>query len=175
MVHTSFRSNNNSRLLFRLTFARCTCLQLATAILGRQLCECLKCTHEIQHAKKRSGAPEKSAHPPRYVCLTHTSVLLYGAETWRTTKASMKKIQTFINQCLRRILRIHWPEIISYETLWARTQQTPVEEDIRRRIWRWLGHTLRKPPSCIGRQAPKLEPPRSKKERETTEHLAAGA
>ena len=33
------------------------------------------------------------------------SVLLYGVETWRTTKASMKKIQTFINQCLRRILR----------------------------------------------------------------------
>ena len=65
----------------------------------------------------------------------------------------MKKIQTFINQCLRRILRIHWPEIISNETLWARTQQTPVEEDIQRRRWRWLGHTLRKPRSCIGRQA----------------------
>ena len=81
------------------------------------------------------------------------SVLLYGAETWRTTKASMKKIQTFINQCLRRILRIHWPETISNENLWARTQQTPVEEDIRQRRWRWLGHTLRKPPSNISRQA----------------------
>ena len=81
------------------------------------------------------------------------SVLLYGAETWRTTKAFMKKIQSFINQCLRRILRIQWPEIISNETLWARTQQNPVEEDIRRRRWRWLGHTLRKPPGCIGRQA----------------------
>ena len=28
-----------------------------------------------------------------------------------------------------------------------------MEEDIRRRRWRWLGHTLRKPTSCIGRQA----------------------
>ena len=82
------------------------------------------------------------------------SVLLYGAETWRTTKASsMKKIQTFINQCLRRILGIHWPETISTENLWARVQQTPVEEDIRRRRWRLLGHTLRKPPSSTGRQA----------------------
>ena len=81
------------------------------------------------------------------------SVLLYGAETWRITKASIKKIQTFINQCLRRILRIHWPETISNENLWARTQQTPVEEDIRQRRWRWLGHTLRKPPSSISRQA----------------------
>ena len=60
------------------------------------------------------------------------SVLLHGAESWQTTKASMKKIQTFINQCLRRILRIHWPETISNENLWARAQQTPVEEDIRR-------------------------------------------
>ena len=50
------------------------------------------------------------------------SVLLYGAETWRITKASIKKIQTFINQCLRRILRIHWPETISNENLLARTQ-----------------------------------------------------
>lgn len=62
-------------------------------------------------------------------------VLLYGAEPWQTTKASMKKIQSFINQCLSRILRIHWPETISNENLWARTQQTPVEEDIRQRIF----------------------------------------
>ena len=81
------------------------------------------------------------------------SVLLYGAETWQITKASMNKIQTFINQCLRRILRIHWPETISNENLWARTQQTPVEKDIRQRRWRWLGHTLRKPSSSISRQA----------------------
>jgi hypothetical protein len=32
------------------------------------------------------------------------SVLLYGAETWRTTVNTTKKIQTFINNCLRRIL-----------------------------------------------------------------------
>ena len=81
------------------------------------------------------------------------SVLLYGAERWRTTKASMKRIQTFINQCLRRILKIHWPETISNENLWARTQQTPMEEDIRRRKRRWLSHTLLKPPGSIGRQA----------------------
>jgi len=34
------------------------------------------------------------------------SVMLYGSETWRTTKAFMKKIQTFFNTCLRRILNI---------------------------------------------------------------------
>lgn len=34
------------------------------------------------------------------------SVLLYGAETWRTTKTTIRKVQTFINSCLGRILQI---------------------------------------------------------------------
>ena len=29
------------------------------------------------------------------------SVLLYGSETWRTTKKTTRKVQTFINNCLR--------------------------------------------------------------------------
>jgi hypothetical protein len=33
-------------------------------------------------------------------------VLLYGAETWRTTKAMLSKIQRFINYCLRQIMNI---------------------------------------------------------------------
>ena len=40
-------------------------------------------------------------------------VLLYGAETWRTTAVNLTRIQSFINNCLRRILRIHWPDKIS--------------------------------------------------------------
>lgn len=81
------------------------------------------------------------------------SVLLYGAETWRTTKANHQKVQTFINTCLRRILNIHWPEKISNEDLWQRTQQRPIAEEIVRRRWGWLGHTLRKPSNNITRQS----------------------
>ena len=95
------------------------------------------------------------------VCLFNSNikwVLLYGAETWRTINALMKKIQTFINQCLRGLLRIHWPETISNENLWARTQQTPVEEDIPQRRYSWLCRMLRKPPSSIGRQALNWKP-----------------
>ena len=33
------------------------------------------------------------------------SVLLYGAETWRINKITINKVQTFINKCLRRILK----------------------------------------------------------------------
>ncbi|VDO90435.1 unnamed protein product [Schistosoma margrebowiei] len=35
------------------------------------------------------------------------AVLLYGAETWRTTTTIIKKAQVFINSCLRKILNIH--------------------------------------------------------------------
>ncbi|VDO83765.1 unnamed protein product [Schistosoma mattheei] len=41
------------------------------------------------------------------------TVLLYGAETWTTTKTIIQKIQVFINSCLSKILRIGWPDTIS--------------------------------------------------------------
>ncbi|VDP85855.1 unnamed protein product [Schistosoma mattheei] len=40
------------------------------------------------------------------------TVLMYGAETWRTTKVFIEKIQVFINSCLREIIHIHWPDTI---------------------------------------------------------------
>ncbi|KAK7097424.1 hypothetical protein V1264_004408 [Littorina saxatilis] len=84
---------------------------------------------------------------------TVKSVLLYGAETWRTTVAITRKIQTFINTCLRKILRIRWPDTISNKDLWQRTKQLSVEQDILQRRFRWIGHTLRKTTTSITRQA----------------------
>ncbi|KAH9588358.1 hypothetical protein MS3_00005789 [Schistosoma haematobium] len=81
------------------------------------------------------------------------TVLLYGAETWRTTKAIIQKIQVFINNYLRKILQIHWPDTISNNVLWERTNQIPAEEEIRKKRWKWIGHTLRKAPNCVTRQA----------------------
>ena len=80
-------------------------------------------------------------------------VLLYGAETWRITNTTINKVQTFVNNCLRRILQIHWPDTISNSELWEKTQQRPVEEEIRRRRWAWIGHSLRKPVTSTTRQA----------------------
>jgi len=53
------------------------------------------------------------------------SVLLYGCETWLMTKEIQCKIQTFVNRCLRYILRIWWPNIIS--------NKRPVESNRTRR------------------------------------------
>ncbi|VDP24076.1 unnamed protein product [Schistosoma margrebowiei] len=71
------------------------------------------------------------------------AVPLYGAETWRTTTTTIKKVQVFINSCLRKILNIHWLDTISNSLLWERTNRIPAEEEIRKIRWKWIGHTLR--------------------------------
>jgi len=81
------------------------------------------------------------------------SVLLYGSETWRVTKTSTSKLQTFINRCLRNILNIRWPEIIPNQQLWDKMNQAPIGQQIMKRKWGWIGHTLRKPVSNVTRQA----------------------
>ena len=81
------------------------------------------------------------------------SVMPYGSQTWRTTMTNRNKLQTFVNRCLRNILDIRWREIISKEELWARIKQAPVEEDIKKGKWGWIGHTLRKSPSNVTRNA----------------------
>nr|KAG5714565.1 hypothetical protein BaRGS_007011 [Batillaria attramentaria] len=93
------------------------------------------------------------------------SVLLYGCETWRTTKTMQQKIQTFLNTCLRRIFNIRWPEKIRNEELWERAGQEPVAKQILRRKWGWIGHTLRKPASSTTRQALTWNPQGEKEER----------
>ena len=86
------------------------------------------------------------------------SVLLYGCETWRQTRQITHKIQVFINKCLRRIIRCFWPNKISDKELHRQTSQEDIETDIRRRKWRWIGHTLRKPADDVTRMALEWNP-----------------
>ena len=81
------------------------------------------------------------------------SVLLYGCETWLVTKNIQRKLQTFVNRCLRYILRIWWPNIISNKDLWKVTRQEDINVEIRKRKFRWIGHTLRKEDGEIPKRA----------------------
>ena len=49
-----------------------------------------------------------------------------------------------MNRCLRYILRIWWPNIISNKDFWKATGQEDTNLEIRKRKFRWIGHTLRK-------------------------------
>ena len=77
------------------------------------------------------------------------SILLYGSETWKLMKKIITQLQTFTNRRLRYILGVWWPKKISNDELWQCTQQERIEVTIRRRKWRWIGHTFRKPATNI--------------------------
>ena len=81
------------------------------------------------------------------------SVLLYGSESWKYTKTMALKLQVFINTCLRWILHIKWPDHISNQELWQKTNQEPIAITIKRQKWKWVGHTLRKNQNSIPRSA----------------------
>ena len=71
-------------------------------------------------------------------------VLLYGCEAWKLTAAEEKKLDRFQFTCLRRILRIWWPQRTRNDTISQITGVTKISEEIRRRRWNWIGHVLRK-------------------------------
>ncbi|KAG5671817.1 hypothetical protein PVAND_001992 [Polypedilum vanderplanki] len=73
-------------------------------------------------------------------------------------KALNHNLQIFVNKCLRAICGIYYPEKISNTDLYARTGQQLIANNIGKRKWSWIGHTLRKSPEDITRQALSLEP-----------------
>jgi len=55
------------------------------------------------------------------------SVLLYICETWITTNQITRRLQIFVNKCLRRIMNIKWTDKITKEELWRITHQRSTE------------------------------------------------
>jgi hypothetical protein len=79
------------------------------------------------------------------------AVLLYGCETWEVTNSITQKLQSFINRGLRRILNVRWPDVINNIMLWEKTGEKPKELQIKKRKWKWIGHTIRKDQNAVER------------------------
>ena len=91
------------------------------------------------------------------------TVLLYGSECWRVITTEMNKLNSFHNDCLRKICRIFWPNKISNADLYTKTKEKDIESQITTRRLRWLGHVLRMnkvrhPNKCL-----RWEPPGGKR------------
>ena len=63
------------------------------------------------------------------------SVLLYTCETWQTTNQITRRLQIFVNKCLRQRMNIKWTETIMNEELWRITHQKSIENQIKSRKW----------------------------------------
>ena len=60
-------------------------------------------------------------------------VLLYGCETWKMTKGDEKKLDAFLFNCSRAILRIGWPVRMSNERIIEMTRINRIGDEIRPR------------------------------------------
>jgi len=87
-------------------------------------------------SKLRSVWPSKSQRKGTKIRIFNAyvkSLLLYGCETWLVTKGIQRKLQTFVKRCLRYILRIWWPKIISNKDLWKVTRQEDINVEIKKK------------------------------------------
>jgi hypothetical protein len=50
-----------------------------------------------------------------------SSVLLYGCETQKVTKMITHQLQTFTSHFLHHIINMRWPDVMSNEELWDKT------------------------------------------------------
>jgi len=102
----------------------------------------------------KESAVFKNVHDSRGIDRAAESIIIlkYKIEIWKVAKTTTSKLQVFVNRSLRRILNIHWPEVISNEELWRRADETEIYIQIKRRKWNWIGHTLRKGHDIIERE-----------------------
>jgi hypothetical protein len=66
-------------------------------------------------------------------------------------------LQTF-NRYLSNILNIRWPEVISNHNLWGRTGHVPIDQEIQKGKWGWIGHKVQKSTLNITRQSLEWNP-----------------
>ena len=70
-------------------------------------------------------------------------VLLYGSETWKINEGHNRKLDAFVFKCLKRILQIRWPYIMSNQDILAKTKLKTISTEVKLRRWKWVGHILR--------------------------------
>ncbi|XP_071171213.1 uncharacterized protein [Mytilus edulis] len=61
------------------------------------------------------------------------------------TDKDINRLSSFHNTCLRKIMKIFWPNKISNKDLHEMTNTKDMETLLIQKIWRWLGHVIRKP------------------------------
>jgi len=85
------------------------------------------------------------------------STLLYGAESWPLSVTQMKKLEAAHHKFQRRLLEITWRDKVKNEDIRKNTGLRKLEDIIKERRLRWLGHILRMDNSIVARQATQWE------------------
>jgi hypothetical protein len=80
--------------------------------------------------------------------------LLYECEHGKRREIR-KKLKSYVNRC---ILGIWWPNVISIEDLWVRTEQKEIWKEIRCQSWKCIGHILRQENESIAKKVLEWNP-----------------
>ena len=86
------------------------------------------------------------------------SILLYGCEAWKMTEADEHRLDVFFHKCLRRILKIYWPVIITNEVVRDLANMEKLSTMVKIRRWKYIGHISRKDNKCNERIALRWTP-----------------
>jgi len=71
------------------------------------------------------------------------TTLLYGSETWSTTRKQDDRLDAFDTRCLRIILKIRWWHYRRNSDIREITQQPYISTFLKKHRLRWYGHMLR--------------------------------
>jgi len=72
-----------------------------------------------------------------------SSIFLYNSELWTLTKELENKINVFQRSLMKKLLKIHYPFLITNIELYKRMNMNEWSKEIRIRRMKWLGHLLR--------------------------------
>ena len=53
-----------------------------------------------------------------------------------------QKVRYIFFKCLRRILQIRWPYVVSNRDILAKTKLKTISTEVKLRKWKWVGHIL---------------------------------
>ena len=85
------------------------------------------------------------------------SVMLYGAETWPTTREIERRVRSADCRMLRYMAGVRWEDYVSNEEVVRRCGLEDVVSVMRRRRLRWYGHVERRDEEHILRRAMEME------------------
>ncbi len=70
------------------------------------------------------------------------SIFLYNRKLWALTAKLSEQMDCIQRKFVRRILKVHWPEMISIEKLYEKTKHEPWCAIVKGRALNWMGHLL---------------------------------
>ena len=68
---------------------------------------------------------------------------MYGCTTWKITAADEHKLDVFVHTCLRRVLKIYWPTLMSKEEVRRIAGGQKMSTQIQTWRWKYIWHMLR--------------------------------